>query len=49
MLTSVDEAGSRMICANIGASRQIRIGAFPSKTQETLILCVFSGSDVGSK
>ncbi len=46
---SVDEAGSRMICANIDAFRQIGIGAFPSKTKVTLILCVFSGSDVGSK
>ncbi len=38
-----------MIFVNIDAFRQIVIGAFPSKTKVTLILRVFSGSDVGSK
>ncbi len=37
-----------MICVNIGAFRQIGIGAFTSKAKVMLILCVFSGSDVGS-
>ncbi len=49
ILTSVGEAGSRMIHVNIDAFRQIGIIAFPSKTKVPLILCVFSGSDVGNK
>ncbi len=49
MLTSsVDEAGSRMIRANIDAyvDRDRRI---PFKVKVTLILCIFSSSDVRSK
>ncbi len=39
LTSSVDEAGSRMIRANIDAFRQNGIGAF--KTKVTLIFCVF--------
>ncbi len=46
--------GGRLIILYAGktlhrAFMQIGIGAFPSKMKVTLILCVFSGSDVGSK
>ncbi len=45
----IGEGGSRMIRANIDAFRQIRDHSIPFKTNVMLILCVFSGSDVGSK
>ncbi len=37
-----------MICANIDTFRQIKDRRIPLKTKVTLILCVFSGSDVFS-
>ncbi len=48
ILTSVGEAGSRMIRANIDTFRQIG-DCIHFKARVTLIRCVFSGSDVGSK
>ncbi len=47
--SSVDEAGSRMIHTDIGAFRQIGDRRIHFIVKVTLILCVFSGSDVGSK
>ncbi len=49
LTSSVDEAGSRMIRVNIDAFRQIGDRRIHFKAKVTLILCVFSGSDVGSK
>ncbi len=49
LTSSVDEPGSRMIHVNIDAFRQIGDHSIPFKIKVTLILCVFSGSDVGSK
>ncbi len=50
MLTSsVGEAGSRMIRVNMDTFRQIGDRHIHFKAKITLILCVFSGSDVRSK
>ncbi len=47
--SSVDEAGSRIIRLNIDAFRQIGDRRLHFKVKVMLILCVLSGSDVGSK
>ncbi len=49
MSNCVGEAGSRMIRANIDAFRQIGDRRIHFKAKVTLILCVFSSSDVRSK